>query len=134
MRKGENVSHIKSMKAVTYPDSGFYSFELMRDVDRGVSVVRENIRIRKFSLNNLGISSILTANNVSTNQISNASITRNKVNIVQSRIIYLFITRFTILKKARIILPILSRRYRLKNMLKNRRTDLKKRLNQYLNF
>lgn len=77
--KGENKKFINTLVATSYPDSGFISFEIIRDVDKGTSVNRKEIRIRRFSNSELDISDILLAKNISYEKMNSKMIKRNNL-------------------------------------------------------
>lgn len=62
-------------------DSGYYSFELLRDRDKGVAVKRANLRIKKFSNIRLDMSDIILASDVQTDKPEKFCVNRDGVNI-----------------------------------------------------
>ena len=81
VNKSDGDILVKSLNAVSISDSGYASFELIRNSDKGTSANRTNLKIRKFSNYSLCMSDILIADNVSTKKNSNSIIIRNKIKI-----------------------------------------------------
>ncbi len=72
-----NTLHIP---AIT--DSGYYSLEILRNVDKGVSSNRGRIGIKKFSNTRMDISDIILASRVEAGKQTKFSINRNKISIL----------------------------------------------------
>lgn len=64
------------------PDSGFYSFEILRDRDKGASVNRKNFRITRFNNFHLQMSSLLLASKIDKNKPDKFLINRGDYNIL----------------------------------------------------
>jgi len=73
--EGEKV--VKSFIASIRPDSGYTSFEIIRDVDKGTFSDRKDIKIKRFSNNRLDISGVLLTNNIETEKSGSPPIIRN---------------------------------------------------------
>ncbi len=63
-------------------DTGYYSFEVLRNIDKGVAVKRANLRIKKFSNIRLDMSDIILASDVQTDKPEKFCINRDEVNIL----------------------------------------------------
>jgi GWxTD domain-containing protein len=74
-----NSTIVDFVDITTRPDSGYISFETIRNVDNGTSSVRSPLTIKKFSNNNLDLSSIVFANDISFEKNNDSYFERNKI-------------------------------------------------------
>lgn len=79
---GIGTRYTNVLEVTSMADSGYYSFELLRDKDKGAAVKRANLRIKKFSNIRLDMSDILLASDVQTDKPEKFCINRDKVNIL----------------------------------------------------
>jgi len=77
---GETI--IKSIEVTARPDSGFASFEIVRDIDKGTSANRSGLKIKKFSHVQLDMSDVLLADYVGIDSIMGTAFTRNKLKVI----------------------------------------------------
>ncbi|MEW6195348.1 MAG: GWxTD domain-containing protein [Bacteroidota bacterium] len=73
---------VKNFNATVRADSGFASFEIIRDIDKGTSSNRSELNIRRFSNNHLDISDIVLALDVSRNKPEDGYFDRRSINIL----------------------------------------------------
>ncbi|MBI5808529.1 MAG: GWxTD domain-containing protein [Ignavibacteriales bacterium] len=78
------ILYTNTLHVPAITDSGYYSLEILRNVDKGVSSNRGRIEIKKFSNIHLDISDIILASRVETGSQSKYSINRNKINILSN--------------------------------------------------
>ncbi|MCX6174530.1 MAG: GWxTD domain-containing protein [Ignavibacteriales bacterium] len=76
------ILYTNTLQVSAITDSGYYSLEVLRNVDKGVSSNRGRIGIKKFSNIHLDISDIILASRVETGSQSKYSINRNKISIL----------------------------------------------------
>jgi len=77
--KNDGEKLVKSFLASLRPDSGYVSFELIRDMDNGTFSDRMDLKIKRYSNNRLDISDILLAGNIETEQSELTSIKRSNL-------------------------------------------------------
>jgi len=98
IKKKEHIMSLGSrniVSTITYPilytntlhvaaitDSGYYSLEILRNVDKGVSANRGRIRIKKFSNVHLDMSDVILASRVENGSQTKYNINRNKISIL----------------------------------------------------
>lgn len=63
--KKERENYINSISFSSYPDTGFVSFEIIREPDKGASSNRFKFRIKSFSNTEFGVSDILLSKKIS---------------------------------------------------------------------
>ena len=73
---------VNSLKLKSPPDSGNFSFEILRDSDKGVARYHGKYKLRNFNTPNLSLSDILLAYNVETIQNINGRINRKTYSIL----------------------------------------------------
>jgi len=78
------ILYTNILKLPVTSDSGNYSFEILRDFDKGVSTNRGKIKIRKFSNTRLDVSDILLASRIETERAETFTINRSNVNILSN--------------------------------------------------
>lgn len=71
IKMSERKNFVKSVRVTSHPDTGFFSLEVTRDYDKGTSVNRSELKIRRFSNAELDISDILLAKKVSFDEDTN---------------------------------------------------------------
>lgn len=81
VRKDQGKNIVQCFETTMRSDSGFSSFEIIREVDKAVSANRSELKIRKFENINLDISDLLFATGISSDADDKYSMTREKLNI-----------------------------------------------------
>jgi GWxTD domain-containing protein len=76
------ILYTNTLHVPAITDSGYYSLEILRNVDKGVSSNRGRIEIKKFSNIHLDISDIILASRIETGKQSKYNINRNKISIL----------------------------------------------------
>lgn len=79
--KEDETQLVKNLHVTAIPDSGFSSFEIIRDFDKGTLSSRSSLKIRKFSNNRLEISDLVMASDVSPHISNDSYIKRGDLNI-----------------------------------------------------
>lgn len=82
--KGTEDSIVKSLRTPAKPDSGFISFEIIREKDKGTFSDRSIFRVRKFNSVQLDISDLLVANYAGMDSLKHISINRKQIKIIPS--------------------------------------------------
>ncbi|MCX7797747.1 MAG: GWxTD domain-containing protein [Melioribacter sp.] len=70
IKKEQSKNYFNSLLITSYPDTGFASFEIIRDIDKGVFSNRFKFRIKRFNNIEFGLSDILISKKVTTQKIS----------------------------------------------------------------
>ena len=73
---------INSLEIKSPPDSGNFSFEILRDSDKGVATYHGRFQIRNFNITHLLLSDIILASKVETNNNINGRINRKSYSIL----------------------------------------------------
>ncbi len=81
---GGKLLYTNVLDVTSVADSGYYSFELLRDIDRGASVKRARFHIKKFSNVRLDMSDIVLASEVQMGKREKFLIDRNGVSILSN--------------------------------------------------
>lgn len=76
------ILYTNTLQVPAITDTGYYSLEILRKVDKGVSSNRGRIGIKKFSNIHLDMSDIILASRVETGHESKYNINRNKISIL----------------------------------------------------
>ena len=79
--KEDETQSVKNLLVEAIPDSGFSSFEIIRDVDKGTQSSRLTLKIRKFSNNRIDMSDLILAYDVSHINFNDSYIKRGDLNI-----------------------------------------------------
>jgi GWxTD domain-containing protein len=82
--KAAGDSVLKSLITTARPDSGFISFEIIREKDKGTFSDRSKFRVRKFNSVRLDISDLLAANYAGTDSLKNILLNRKRIKIIPS--------------------------------------------------
>lgn len=72
---------VKNLLIEAIPDSGFSSFEIIRDIDKGTLSSRSGLKIRSFNNNRIDISDLVLADDVSHVYFNDSYIKRGELNI-----------------------------------------------------
>ncbi len=84
LSKEKNHNVVKSFRAPVRSDSGYVSFEIIRDIDKGTSSNRTELNIRKFSNNRLDISDLVLAFDVNSNKTGDGYFNRRGIDILSN--------------------------------------------------
>ena len=76
------ILYTNTLHVAAITDSGYYSLETLRNVDKGVSANRGRIRIKKFSNVHLDMSDVILASRVENGSQTKYNINRNKISIL----------------------------------------------------
>ena len=76
------ILYTNTLHVPAITDSGYYSLEILRNLDKGVSSNRGRMGIKKFSNIHLDISDIILASRIETGHESKFNINRNKISIL----------------------------------------------------
>lgn len=82
LKRDHDTAAIKSFAATVRSDSGYASFEIIRDIDKGTSTNRNELTVRKFSNNRLDLSDIAIASNVNSDNNGEGYFSRKGLNIL----------------------------------------------------
>jgi len=78
------ILYTNTLHVPAITDSGYYSLEILRNLDKGVSSNRGRMGIKKFSNIHLDISDIILASRIETGHESKFNINRNKISILSN--------------------------------------------------
>ncbi len=78
------ILYTNTLHVPAITDSGYYSLEILRNLDKGVSSNRGRMGIKKFSNIHLDISDIILASRIETGHESKFTINRNKISILSN--------------------------------------------------
>ncbi len=82
LKRVDDTATIKSFAATVRSDSGYASFEIIRDIDKGTSSNRNELTVRKFSNSRLDLSDIVIASNVNSDNNGDGYFNRKELNIL----------------------------------------------------
>ena len=73
---------VNTLKLNLPPDSGYFSLEILRNIDKGVATVKNTINIKNYTNNNLELSGVILASEISKDKFSKGFINRNNFAIL----------------------------------------------------